>query len=335
MVSLLTQEWVKSHQVVLAVFDASGLAYPYGGTLVDLSLAAEGGAWKKARNALARVMKLVRVIRHERPTRIISFMESANFPAVVSACLSGCLRRLTVSVRNDPDRFPMFYRGLIPLLYRMPSRVVAVSTGVQAALAHMGVPAAKLQAIPNPVVVRIDSHAAVPVLQQRFVLAVGRLHSQKGFDQLLQAFSSLGRPEINLVILGDGAEKARLLQLARDLELEKRVHLIGSVPDPALWYRRASCFVLSSRYEGWPNVLMEAMACGCAVVSFDCNYGPSEIIEHEVNGLLVKEGDIVGLVSAIRQVLDGESLRRQLSINGQKRAAEFTVERIAECWLEK
>lgn len=335
-VSLLTTEWAKSNEVVLSVFDASCPAYSYGGQLVDLACAARGGVFNQMKNALSRVGNLVRLIRYERPDHIISFMESANFPVVLAAALTGHLGSLTVSVRNDPGRFPIFYRGLIPFLYRLPRRVVAVSAGVSEALVGMGVPRRKAYAIPNPIALEAGRDTVHPaVLSARFILAVGRLHPQKGFDRLLQAFASLALEDLHLVILGEGAKCQVLATLALELGIASRVHLIGSVIDPFPWYQKAQCFVLSSRYEGWPNVLMEAMACACPVVSFDCNYGPVEIIEDGVSGLLVKEGDVAGLAAAIRRVLNDDELRIHLANQGRLRVAQFDVEKIAKQWLEE
>ncbi len=337
-VSLLSQEWSRSHEVVIGVFDASATAYGYGGRLIGLDLAAQDGLVNKAKNALSRIGMLRKLFRQEQPDHIISFMESSNFPAIIAAALSGKLGRLTVSVRNDPARFPVFYRALIPLLYRFPARVVAVSAGVKDALARMGVPAERLRSIPNPVVMsaKLDiASSQCPGFPNRFVLAVGRLHPQKGYDRLLHAFARLDSPGLDLVILGEGSERPALIQLASDLGLKDRVHLLGSVPDPEAWYQRAVCFVLSSRHEGWPNVLMEAMACGCPVVSFDCDYGPAEIIEDGVSGLLVEEGDVAALGAAVQRTLNDRSLRDGLAAGGKQRAAMFRVEVMAGYWTEE
>lgn len=334
--SLLSQEWSRSHTVVIAVFDASDAAYSYGGRLINLDIAAQDGLVNKVKNALSRIGALRKLFRQEQPVRIISFMESSNFPAIIAVALSGKLNHLTVSVRNDPARFPLFYRALIPLLYRLPARVVAVSAGVKDALARMSVPAGRLRSIPNPVVMSANPcNEASTRFPPHFVLAVGRLHRQKGYDRLLQAFARLDSPGLDLVILGEGAERPALIKLASDLGLKDRVHLLGNVPDPEVWYQRAKCFVLSSRHEGWPNALMEAMACGCPVVSFDCDYGPAEIIEDGVSGLLVEEGDVALLAAAIQRVLNDESLRDRLSTSGIRRAAMFRVEFIARCWMEE
>ncbi len=166
-----------------------------------------------------------------------------------------------------------------------------------------------------------------------FVLGVGRLAYEKGFERLLEAFSRIRPPGVHLVILGEGPERANLIKRAKELGIEEYVHLPGFVTDVDTWYRHAECFVLSSRHEGWGMVLTEAMDNSCPVVSFDCNYGPSEILEGGANGLLVPEGDVEGLAKAMERVLKDGALRRDLAAKGMERAKMFDVKKIAPRWL--
>jgi GalNAc-alpha-(1->4)-GalNAc-alpha-(1->3)-diNAcBac-PP-undecaprenol alpha-1,4-N-acetyl-D-galactosaminyltransferase len=333
-VSLLTREWAKDHEVTLAVFDTSTQGFPYAGAVVDLRSAAADHVWAKACKLIARSVRLTRLFRLERPDRIISFMESANFPSIVAALLTRSLVRLRVSVRVDPMRLSALQRMLIRWWYRCPERVIAVSSGVRVSLIRMGLPAGTVSAIPNPVVIpHAPTGSPSSPLESQFILGVGRLHPQKGFDRLIRAFSEVPRRDVHLAILGDGAEHERLATLARELGIDERVHLKGAVGDVVSWYRHAECFVLSSRYEGWPNVIGEAMANGCPVVSYDCRYGPSEIIEHDRSGLLVADGDIDGLAAAISRVVGDDALRTRLAAEGRSRVRLFMLENIAPRWL--
>ena len=343
--SLLSREWAKSHEVTIALFDASGMTYDHGGRIVEL----RAPVWpipfnffhlKGAYVVCMRAARLARLIRRERPDRIISFMEYANVPAIIASALTGRLPRLTISVRNKPAYVLPFFRDRLQalLLYRLPGRVVALSEGVRRELASAcRLPLERTSFVPNPVVMRNAQDAAretPPPLPERYVLGAGRLVPQKGFERLLRAFHRLDRPALHLVILGEGTERANLLRLARELGLEGRLHLPGFVADVETWYRHAACFVLSSRYEGWGNVLMEALANECPVVSFDCDYGPSEILEDGKYGLLAPEGDVGALVEAMARVLDDDALRRDLAARGPERARAFSVEKIAPLWLE-
>ena len=342
-VSLLSREWAKSHEITIAHFEALKPSFDYGGQTVDLlapilSFPYNPFHLRGAYNICLRAARLVRLIRREHPDRIISFMESANVPAIIASALTGRLPRLIVSVRGNPAEFPPRQRFLMLLLYRLPARVIAVSEGVKRGLAPIcRLPTERISFIPNPIIVKNAQDAAretTPPLPERYVLGVGRLEPQKGFERLLRAFHRLDRPALHLAILGEGAERTDLLRLACELGLETRLHLPGRVADVETWYRHAACFVLSSRYEGWPNVLGEALANGCPVVSFDCDYGPSEILEDGKYGLLAPEGDVAALTGAIARVLDDDALRRDLAAKGPERMRTFNPDKIASRWLE-
>lgn len=166
------------------------------------------------------------------------------------------------------------------------------------------------------------------------ILRVGRLVSEKGFERLLRAFHRLDRPTLHLAILGEGPERINLLWLACDLGLKTRLHLPGHVADIEIWYRHAACFVLSSRMKVGRTSWGEALANGCPVVSFDCDHGPSDILEDEKYGLLAPEGDVAALMGEIAYVLDDDALRRDLAAKEPKRAWMFSPEKIVSHGLE-
>ena len=213
-----------------------------------------------------------------------------------------------------------------------------MSKGVCKALVVMGVPESKLRALPNPVppnspplTVILPYPSNAPA---RYILGVGRLHQQKGFDFLIDAFAEIDDPNLNLVILGEGAERRALLAQAHERGISLRVHMPGAVGDVWPWYRHALCFVLSSRYEGWGNVLLEAMSQGCLVVSFDCNYGPSEIIDNGANGYLVETGNIDLLRDTLQYILKNKAANNKCRKNGLFRCADFDVSTLAGKWTE-
>ena len=196
----------------------------------------------------------------------------------------------------------------------------------------MGIPKTKVRCIPNPIVPS-NSVVVVAPLVVPYILGAGQLHRKKGFDRLLTAFAGLNRPDTHLVILGSGPERDELIAQAAQLNINSRTHFPGSVSDIEVWYENARCFVLTSRYEGWPNVLMEAMAQGCPVISFNCLYGPEEILEDGESGLLVFQDDVQGLTGAMERVLADDTLRRRLAQNGRERGKRFAAGTIAQRWL--
>ena len=332
-VSLLTQEWAKSHKILLAVFDASAVVYPYGGQLVDLKRAKKTTIIARIYNALGRVYDIAKLIRDEKPDHIFTFMEGANFPAILAATTQNYLHRLSVSVRNSTKHFKLFEKILISLLYRLANNIVAVSSGVKQDLTDIPLPKQKIHVIYNPVFQPSaqDSH---PLIPDNFILAVGRLVPQKGFDRLIPAFAQLESSNLELVILGEGGLREALSEQIKQLGVEHRVHLLGTFAEPAIWYQRAKCFVLSSRYEGFSNAMIEAMSCGCPVVSFDCHHGPAEIIEDGISGLLVKEGDIDALAKSINKLLSNHQLATDLATQAKKRAQDLSLDQIARQWID-
>ncbi|HOV80532.1 MAG TPA: glycosyltransferase [Bacillota bacterium] len=344
--SLLLREWAKEHTVKVVLFDDANPAYRHGGEMISLSLPAKAGFPGKAVNFARRLAALFFLMRSMKPDLIVSFTEAANFPALMAAAASGNRRRTVVSVRTNPAKLLLCYRLLQPLVYRLAGSVVAVSPGVREALVgDFRLPAGKCRVIPNPV----DLEMAFELQKDDVAeghrdwfsgscpcfLAAGRLHRQKGFDLLLQALVLLKkRHAFRLMILGEGGEMRKLEAQIEKLGLAGRVFLAGAVANPFPYYRQAYAFVLSSRYEGWPNVLAEAMACGCPVISFDCPYGPGDLIRHGETGLLVPPEDVPALAGAMEQLLSDGPLRRRLAAGGAEAVRRYDIKIIAQKWLE-
>ncbi|HSX55545.1 MAG TPA: glycosyltransferase, partial [Sphingomonas sp.] len=167
------------------------------------------------------------------------------------------------------------------------------------------------------------------------LVAVGRLTEQKGFDLLIDAFGRIAErfPDWNLLIFGEGPERSRLEEMAAEHGLLDRVFLPGNTERHGEWINAASVFVLSSRYEGFANVVGEAMQAGLAVVAFDCDFGPADMIEPGVSGVLVSAGDAAQLAAALSDVMSSEARRRQLGANAIERAQLFDERTILDRWL--
>ncbi|EJB8349320.1 glycosyltransferase family 4 protein [Vibrio cholerae] len=192
-------------------------------------------------------------------------------------------------------------------------------------------------AIPNPVTIelptKISSH------KDKLLLAVGRLTYQKGFDLLLQAWAQVAPLNLDwrLRIVGDGEDKAMLEQLRSELNLESSTELVPKTDNIAAHYQEAAFFVMSSRFEGFGLVLVEAQAFGIPVVTFDCDIGPAEIIQHGETGWLCTPNDIQLLSQAIQNAIlikqDTETYQK-LSHNSVQNAQRFAVSKITEQWVE-
>ena len=188
-----------------------------------------------------------------------------------------------------------------------------------------------VEVIPDPLAFDV---AEVSPLKAKRVIAVGRYVYQKGFDLLLQAWAKIEKhfPDWELAIYGMG-DRSPYENLARQLGVDmNRCHLNGSTQNIKKEYLESSLFVFSSRFEGFGMVLIEAMACGLPVVSFDCPCGPKDIVSHDEDGLLVPSGDIDKLANAMSQLMDSYELRHQMAKNAICNVRRFQIDEIADRW---
>jgi len=168
--------------------------------------------------------------------------------------------------------------------------------------------------------------------EEKIILAVGRLDKQKGFDRLIKAFSHLDHQDWKLAIIGEGSERNNLEKLIYDLNLEDYVSMPGRTKAIEKWYQKSSIFVLSSRFEGFPNVLCEAMAYGCACVSFDCIAGPNEIITDNIDGYLVKNRDINALSERMDFLINHPEERCRIGKEALKIKDRLNIDSIMHQW---
>ncbi len=172
-------------------------------------------------------------------------------------------------------------------------------------------------------------------LMEKTVLAVGRFSHQKGFDFLIQAWNIVAfhHPDWKLRIVGDGELKEQLKGLISKLKLDQQIELIAPTKNIETEYLNGSIFVMSSRYEGLPMVLLEAASCGLPLISFDCPCGPAEVIQSEWNGLLVDPEQIELLAKAINRLIENPTLRLEMGKHALETAAKFSEELIMAQWM--
>ncbi len=222
-------------------------------------------------------------------------------------------------------------RAALRKAYGAADCLLTVSEDLAAALAGL---ALRIRAIHNPIDVEVVEAAARDPLAEApsrpFVVAAGRLVRQKGFDLLLEAFAmSQAAKEMDLVILGDGPQRETLARRARELGVA--LALPGFQDNPWSWFARASLFALPSRWEGFGNVVAEAMACGAPVLVSDCDFGPREQVVHGESGWVTKP-EPAEMSEAIDALLADPALCRRLAAAGRARARMFAAPLIAETY---
>lgn len=191
----------------------------------------------------------------------------------------------------------------------------------------------KVEIIPNPVTYIPKQTEQIDKDPYR-IIAVGRLHSQKGFDMLIEAFAMIATniPNWHIDIYGHGIDEELLKTMIRDRQLEGKIVLKGLTDKIFDEYRRSQFFVLSSRYEGFGLVLVEAMSCGIPCVSFRCEYGPEDIISNEVDGLLVSDGNVEELADKMLWMATHEKERHVFGVKAQENVRRYNIEVIMKQW---
>lgn len=277
---------------------------------------------------LHNLVDLRRLLREDTPDVIIPFLTKNNLIALLAS------RRMAIPVicceRNNPaqqQKHPA-WNALLARAYRHARLIICQTEAVKRCFPReVG---DRLRVIPNPI---SAWPTARPPTLPRTIVAVGRLTEQKGFDVLIDAFASLAAvTDWQLQIFGEGPLRGALEAQIKRLELSDKAALMGTSAAPGEWVGNAGLFVLSSRYEGFPNVLGEAMAAGLPVIATDCDFGPAELVAHGRTGLLVPPGDTDALARAMADCIASEDLRRQLGANAAKAIRKFAPEWVMQQW---
>lgn len=323
-VSLLTKELSKEHEVFIIIFDNS-IAYEYGGKIIGIECKSVSGKIGKLFNILKRRARLKKIFDENKFDKIFAFMESAYLPAILTGY------PIIASVRNNPKVYSKFITKYILPKAR---KVVAVSNYIEKELNNLGIE--NTQTIFNPTI-EDENYKIIENLSKYkpFILAVGRLHKQKNFDLLIKAYSNTKvSNDVKLLIVGEGLERDNLELLIKELDLENKVFLVGQKDNIKDYYLQSELFILSSKYEGFPNVLVEALSNECVCISTDCPTGPSEIIKNNENGLLITNENVEEMTKAIDRLYFDENLKKIFSNNAKKSISHLNIKKIAKDWIE-
>lgn len=297
-------------------------------TCTRLGLPSDGGGLRGAWRSIRRIAALRRLLAARQFDTVISFLTKINVIALAASL--GLRTRIIVSERNNPLRqqASRLWGLLTAALYPRAADIVIMSERSRRAL-----PAAvraRATVIPNPV----RPGAFRPAPQERTFVAVGRLTHQKGFDLLIDAFAAAAPalPGWRLVIFGDGPDRAALEQRRLRHGLQHRIHLPGTTRVPGEWIAQAGIFVLSSRYEGWPNALAEALATGMPAIAFDCDFGAADMVRPDNTGVLVPPEDVAALAAALQRLALQPAFRCRLAEAARMAMTRFDPDLVVDSW---
>lgn len=306
------------------------------------------GVIEKAINVLKRILETRKFVSKRKIDVVISFGESANLYNIISYHSGKKIISSRVDLKQSLNEFGAFrviMIGLVKFFYPKADKIVAVSEDLRRQVERFVGHKDKIFSIPNlyhaKEILGLSS-VGLPIKYEflndkRFILNVGSLCYQKGQDDLLDMFSNVSKrlDDVMLVILGRGEWKSRLQQQSKTLCINDKVIFIDFDVNPYRYMKRASLFVLTSRYEGFPNVLVEAMLCGTPVMAFDCPTGPSEILgEYSEHGILVKDRSIAEASDAATKVFINPGYKSTLSKIVNKRSQLYLSDAVCSKWVE-
>jgi glycosyltransferase involved in cell wall biosynthesis len=332
--SLLANEWAArgDRVTLLAMAEEHPSHFPLHPSVCYRCLGfAAGASTRPGRFAtfVQRILSLRRSLRASKPDVIVAFTCRVDTLTILSSL--GMRVPVIVSERVDPiawrDIQPwQFMRTItLPLASAVVSQTQAVADHMRRLVGKRSV------AIANPVPAVEPCQAA---RKGNRLVGCGRLTEAKRFDRLIEAFHLLHQryPQWSLTIGGEGVSRPELEKLIAQRGLGGRVYLPGAYHDPRELLADADIFVLSSEYEGFPNALAEAMACGVPVVSFNCRSGPAEMIRDGVDGLLVPLGNVPALAGAMEKLMREQSLRLTMGKNATEVSSRFSLSLILSKW---
>lgn len=294
---------------------------------------ASGDPFTALFNNARRIAVLREAIRASRPEAIISFIDQINILTLFAKLGLGVPILISERIHPAFANSGRVWKWLRPLVYPLADAVVVQTEAAQRHLSSY--PCCKLEVIPNAIIAPpAVADTATVRLNKPAVVAVGRLVPQKGFDLLIEAFARTrqAHPEWHLHIFGEGAQRNQLQRQQAASGLNGFVHLPGTTDNIHKIYRNADLFVLSSRFEGFPNALCEAMAASVPVIAFDCPAGPREILRDGLDGVLVPDGNVEELANAMIRLMSNETERARLGARGAEILERFCPEKVMAMW---
>ncbi|MDA7818278.1 glycosyltransferase family 4 protein [Sulfurimonas sp.] len=326
--STLSNYFIKTNKVTILTFKNGTPYYKLNKNIIVKSINSSNNSnniFEAIKNNFITIINLTKTIKKINPDVVISFMTTSNILATISCKIIN--KPIIISERVNYDIIrSKIWKNIRKFIYPFSDYLVVQSN----------YDLEKYSFVKNTEIIYNPLFFNEPIEnkdREKFILAVGRLDKQKGFDILIEAYSKLDT-DFKLIIVGEGTERESLENLISRENLSSNVELVGRKSDIIDYYNRTSIFVLSSRFEGFPNALCEAMACGCPSIAFDCKTGPSNIIENGINGILVEPENVEKLSLAMKYLLENVELRNRLSDNAMRITEKLNIENIASQWGE-
>lgn len=329
--SELANEWASNgHNVLLVLLVKSPRFYKLDSKveLIDLAFDNEGNKFVKFIDSIKLLIRLRNLIKCKNPDFVLSFMDKYNVLTLIASFFLNV--NIFVSDRNNPKEIiPKEIELLRKLLYRNAKGIIA-QTSLAKEILFCKTNNSNIKVIPNP----IKNFSSISNFKkEKIILNVGRLVPEKGQHYLIEVMAHLKLDKWKLIILGDGPLREELQKQIDDLNLNENVFLMGSVKNVDEWLRRSSIFAFTSISEGFPNALIEAMVAGLACVSFDCDAGPRDVLQDNINGYLIPLYDITAFKDVVQKLMGDDFLRNKIGLEARKVAESLSTKKIAQEYL--
>lgn len=291
----------------------------------------------KSAGSLARLNKLRYLIKTEKPDVIISFLPNVNVMAVIAN--AGLKTPLIICERSDPEHFPMslLWKVLCKYSYQYADMLTVQTDAVKAKVGRLFRLPGMVEVVPNPISQSLLQVTPVFDSPRKHILCLGRLTASKQFDQIIGAFALVSNtnPDWDLHVIGDGPVRQSLEQQALQLGIADRVVFFGGVEQPFPQIAACDVFAMASKFEGFPNALLEALALGRPTVVYDCPSGPAEITDNGRVALLVPLNNHQQFVERLTSLMTDESLRKQIGEAARAFVlSRYSLQSVVDLWYQ-
>jgi GalNAc-alpha-(1->4)-GalNAc-alpha-(1->3)-diNAcBac-PP-undecaprenol alpha-1,4-N-acetyl-D-galactosaminyltransferase len=331
----LSNSLIDKYDIVIITFTESTPFYPLDKRIKVLacrnSSTLPTSTFQSLKLNILLTKRIYKILKKENVNIAIGFITSANILATIAAKLYRipCI----ISERNNPlvENVPKFWVVLRKYFYPMADSVVLQTKGVKK-IYEKKIKPHKITILPNPISLELSKLRDDSIEKEKIILTVGRLDKNKCQEDLIKAFNTIESKDWKVEIVGDGYKKEDLLKQINDYNLEDKIKITSKVKRIDKYYNRASIFVFTSKTEGFPNVLLEAMDYGLPCISTDCNFGPSDLIEDGKNGYLVPINNVDILKNRLEYLMNDEKLRNRISQNARKTTEQYHSGIVVNQW---
>jgi glycosyltransferase involved in cell wall biosynthesis len=334
-VSTIANQLIEEYEVTIIVFYECTPFYPLDSRInivfCKKVYRREPSSIQSIKTHIQLFKKSLQILKRENTRLVIGFMTTANIYAVIAAKRLKIKSIISERIHPEYEIISKLWLVLKKFFYPKSNRLIVQTKAIKSYFEDF-VANERLEIIKNPLAPELILKRDLSKIKERLILNVGRLDDQKNQDLLIKAFANIPNENWKLILIGEGTNRMRYTNLIAKLNLQEQVILKGNVNCVEYYYNTASLFVFTSRYEGYPNALTEAMYFGIPCISTNCPSGPSELISDDKNGFLIPVGNQNVLETKMRLLMSDENLRTKFSTNALKSTVGFEAEHIALQW---